>query len=245
MATTLENMISRYRKAFGEVVPFDPHVHKLLKMDFTEANKELTGEIVDDTERFSQYIHDKLKASGCLYGIGGYGEKRSIYSRSRLFGNRENAEEPRRLHLGVDIWGEVGTPVYAFMGGLVHSYAFNDAYGDYGATLILVHYLDDFTFYSLYGHISLRDIEGLKTGGPVSPGQVVGHFGEPHENGHWPPHLHFQLIKTMGMKRGDYPGVCKYSEREQYLENCPDPDLVLNLNRYVSKIDTGNDVAVS
>jgi hypothetical protein len=30
-------------------------------------------------------------------------------------------------------------------------------------------------------------------------------------------------------KSGDYPGVCKYSEREKYLTNCPNPDLVLGM----------------
>jgi hypothetical protein len=38
----------------------------------------------------------------------------------------------------------------------------------------------------------------------------------------------------MGIKEGDYPGVCKYSEREKYLENCPDPDLILQMNRYIN-----------
>jgi hypothetical protein len=32
--------------------------------------------------------------------------------------------------------------------------------------------------------------------------------------------------------QGDYPGVCRYSEKERYLANCPDPDLVLQLNKY-------------
>ena len=245
MPTALENMIGRYRMAFGETVPFDPRTQKLLKMDFTEANEELTDEMVNNTELFTAYIENKLSASECVYGIGGYGELRNIYRRSSLFEGRDEDDEPRRLHLGIDIWGPAGTPIRAFMGGLVHSYAFNDAYGDYGATLILIHYLDDFTFHSLYGHISLRDIEGLKTGAPVSPGQLIGHFGESHENGHWPPHLHFQLVEAMGMKRGDYPGVCRHSEKEKYMANCPDPDVVLGLNRYIGSPNPAGDLAGS
>ncbi|RZJ29356.1 MAG: peptidase M23, partial [Flavobacterium sp.] len=27
--------------------------------------------------------------------------------------------------------------------------------------------------------------------------------------------------------KGDYQGVCKFSERDQYLSNCPDPNIVL------------------
>jgi hypothetical protein len=85
----------------------------------------------------------------------------------------------------------------------------------------------------LYGHLSLRDIEKLYAGQYITIGEVVGHFGQPHENGHWPPHLHFQVILDMHLHEGDYPGVCRYSEREKYLENCPDPDLILRLNRYL------------
>jgi hypothetical protein len=31
-------------------------------------------------------------------------------------------------------------------------------------------------------------------------------------------------------RKGDYPGVCKYSERKKYLANCPDPDLILGMS---------------
>jgi hypothetical protein len=68
----------------------------------------------------------------------------------------------------------------------------------------------------------------------IKKGALLAHFGEPHENGHWPPHLHFQLIRNIGLAKGDYPGVCRFSEREKYLSNCPDPDSVANLYRFVS-----------
>jgi len=115
----------------------------------------------------------------------------------------------------------------------VHSFAFNDRYGDYGATIILLHQLDGMPFYTLYGHLSLKDIQTLSGGQYIPIGYPVGHFGQPHENGHWPPHLHFQVILDMELKEGDYPGVCKYQDREKYLANCPDPDLILQLNRYL------------
>jgi murein DD-endopeptidase MepM/ murein hydrolase activator NlpD len=150
-----------------------------------------------------------------------------------VFDGARPGEEPRRLHLGVDIWGPAGTPVYAFMGGMIHSFAFNAPYGDYGATLILLHQLDGAPFYSLYGHLSLRDIQNVSAGQYISIGDTIGHFGELPENGHWPPHLHFQIILDMELKEGDYPGVCRFSEKEKYLANCPDPDLILQLNRYL------------
>ena len=30
---------------------------------------------------------------------------------------------------------------------------------------------------------------------------------------------------------GDYPGVARYSEKDKYLENIPDPDLILEFNK--------------
>jgi murein DD-endopeptidase MepM/ murein hydrolase activator NlpD len=221
--------LNKSAATFHPVVPFNPGKDRLLQMDFTAGNKDLTEEIYSDLSRFSTYINTKLEQSAYRYGIGGYNEQRSIYASSSHF---DTAGEPRRLHLGTDIWASAGTPVYAFMGGRVHSFAFNKAAGDYGATLILLHQLDGFAFHTLYGHISLKDIENLTASQYVVRGQKIAHFGTPEENGHWPPHLHLQVIIDMELKQGDYPGVCKFSEKEKYLRNCPDPDLILQLNRY-------------
>jgi len=232
MPSVFENTIRKYQSTFHPVLKVDPVQDKLLHLDFTEKNKELTADIIGNTTQFSAWIDQKLQATGSLYGIGGYDEHRTVYNRSHLFDGPTPGEEPRRLHIAVDIWGPVGTPVYAFMGGMVHSFAFNDQFGDYGATMILLHQLDGLPFYTLYGHVSLPDIQKLSSGQYVNIGQEIAHFGPPAENGHWPPHLHFQVILDMELKEGDYPGVCKYSEREKYLANCPNPDLILQLMRY-------------
>lgn len=231
--TVFENIIRRYQQTFHPVVKFDASKDRLLHLDFTENNKTLTPDIIEDTDRFSAYIDGQLKTANCQLGIGGYAEHRTVYSRSRVFDSARPGEEPRRVHLGVDIWGPAGTRVHAFLGGMVHSFAFNDQYGDYGATIVLLHQLDGMAFYTLYGHLSLKDIQTLVTGQYIPIGYTIGHFGKPAENGQWPPHLHMQVILDMELKEGDYPGVCKYSEKERYLANCPDPDLILQLNRYL------------
>lgn len=216
---------------FNNVVPFDPSM-KLLKMDFTENNKELTDAILNNTDLFTEYVKKKLEEAGADYGIGGYDEHRTIYSRSEVFDTLPG-QEPRRLHLGVDIWEKADTPIYAPLAGTVHSFAFNNAYGDYGATLILQHQINDMIFHTLYGHLSLRSIEHKQERQTIKAGEWIASFGEPEENGHWPPHLHFQIILDMQDLKGDYPGVCKYSEREKYLANCPDADLILGMMKYV------------
>ncbi|HEX5667377.1 MAG TPA: peptidoglycan DD-metalloendopeptidase family protein [Chitinophagaceae bacterium] len=228
----LRSVLSSHSSDFHSVVPFVPGSDKIILLDFTAANKELTGEIINDIDRFNGYIRLLLESKGALYGIGGYGEHRTVYARSRVF-DAKDGEEPRRLHLGLDIWGKAGTAVYAPLDGAVHSLAFNDHYGDYGATIILSHSYRGHSFHTLYGHVSLADLT-LEEGTKISRGGVFAHFGEPQENGHWPPHLHFQMISNIGEAKGDYPGVCRYSEREQYLSNCPDPDLLAGLYRFVS-----------
>ncbi|MCW3107708.1 MAG: hypothetical protein JWQ09_2214 [Segetibacter sp.] len=228
LLTPLYSVLQKHATEYHAVVPFDTKRDKLLQLDFTRANTGLTEDILADTEAFTKYIEKRLGRK-YTYGIGGYAEHRTIYSRSSRF---DGDEEPRRLHLGIDIWGSAGTPIFAPLGGYVHSFAFNDHFGDYGATIILHHQLDGVSFNTLYGHLSLGDIAGLQEGQYISRGVEFAHFGDPKENGYWPPHLHFQIVSEMHEKKGDYHGVCKYSEREKYLENCPDPDVILQMMQY-------------
>ena len=223
----LGNLLERHRASFHPVVDFNPAKEKLVSMDFSSTNTELSGEIIDDTEKFSTYISNKLLESNSRYGIGGYAELRTVYSRSKLF--NEGSEEPRRLHLGMDIWGKAGEKVYAPMGGMIHSLAFNNHFGDYGATIIVLHQLEGIPFYTLYGHLSLNSLKNRSEGELIKKGNIFAEFGMQFENGQWPPHLHFQLITDLQGNKGDYPGVCKYSEQGFYLKNCPDPDLILNM----------------
>ncbi len=234
----LISILKKHQAAFHPVVHFDAAKEKICLLDFTENNKELDKNILAHTNRFIQHINDKLQQAGAKYGIGGYAEHRTVYSRSKVFDATSPGEEPRRLHLGIDIWGKPHTAVIAPLNGIVHSFAFNDNFGDYGATIILSHRLEEFSFYTLYGHLSLNSLKNLNGGERIEKGDVFAEFGIPLENGHWPPHLHFQIIIDLEVpiaigREGDYPGVCKYSERKKYLANCPDPDLILRLNQYL------------
>ncbi len=229
---TLETKLQQSAFSFHPVVPFHSQNDKLLLMDFTAGNTELSDEIVNNTNLFTQYINNKLERNNALYGIGGYAEHRTIYARSEVFNSTGEKNVPRRLHLGIDIWGKPATPVFAPLGGVVHSFAFNDKYGDYGATIVLLHQLNGTAFYTLYGHLSVSNLTKLEAGKYISLGEPIGNFGEPFENGNWAPHLHFQIIKNMEGKWGDYPGVCVVSEKEKYLQNCPDPDLILGMMQY-------------
>jgi murein DD-endopeptidase MepM/ murein hydrolase activator NlpD len=220
----LENFIKNHPDEIGKVVDFDPTSDHLFQFDFTASNTELSPDDVNDTGKFSKWVNKKLDDNNARYGIGGYMEHRTLYARSELF---NAGDEPRRLHLGVDIWAGAGTPVYAPLNGYIHSFQDNDHFGDYGPTIILKHQTDDLEFYALYGHLSRKSLVGLSVGDFITKNQQIAEFGSQDENGHWPPHLHFQLMFDMEGHWGDYPGVGKYSEKEKHLKNIPDPNLIL------------------
>ena len=220
----LKNYLANHPDHIGKVVDYNPAADHLLPFDFTAANTELNPDDVNDTEKFSRWVNQKLADNQARYGIGGYMEHRTLYARSELF---NTGDEPRRLHLGIDIWAPAGTPVYVPVSGYVHSFQDNDHFGDYGPTIILKHQLNDLELYSLYGHLSRKDLVGLKVGMAVKKGQKLASFGAADENGHWPPHLHFQVIFAIGDSYGDYPGVARYSEKDKWLKNIPDPNLIL------------------
>jgi peptidoglycan LD-endopeptidase LytH len=229
----LSAVLQKHQSTFRAVVAFNPANEKLLLLDFTESNTELTAEILNDSNKFSDYISRKLSEANCKYGIGGYDEHRTIYDRSDHFDASLPGEERRRLHLATDIWGEAYTAVIAPIDGIVHSFAFNNKSGDYGATIILTHNLDGISFHTLYGHLSLNSLKNISDGDLIKAGTIFAEFGTQFENGQWPPHLHFQIIVDMQGWKGDYPGVCKFSEKKQWLNNSPDPDLIILMNGFV------------
>lgn len=212
-----------HKTSFHRITPYDFASDSYYIFDLTASNNQLGQIDLNDEVAFCGYIFDTLKQNNCLVGIGGYNEHRALYSRSEMFSGDEN----RSLHLGIDIWSNAGTPIFAPLEGIVHSFQNNNHHGDYGPTIILEHRLEEHTFYTLYGHLSKGSLRAISKGEHIKEGQKFASFGEYHENVHWPPHLHFQLIIDIQDYWGDFPGVCKFSEREKWLANCPDPNLII------------------
>ena len=69
----------------------------------------------------------------------------------------------------------------------------------------------------------------VKEGDFVQKGTQIATLGLPPINGDYAPHLHFQIIIDMQNKKGDYPGVCNEKDLKFYTENCPDPNLLLQI----------------
>jgi peptidoglycan LD-endopeptidase LytH len=168
---------------------------------------------------------ERLAAGGAVLW-GGYLELRQLYASAGLF-NRP--EELRDLHLGIDFWSDAGTPVYAAASGVLHSQQDNARVRDYGPTILLKHTLGEGCYHSLYGHLSRSSLALHEVGSTVAAGTLIGWLGRPEENIDWPPHLHFQLIRDLQGRVGDYPGVAARADQAYYAHNCPDPAPFLGL----------------
>jgi len=206
----------------------DLNSNAYIAIDLSDQNSNLKKVQLSSSESFSNYINNHLKSHSKKIAYGGYLERRLIYNRSTHF-NDKNNKDHRNIHLGIDLWCEANTTVFAAFDGVVHSFKNNTAFGDYGPTIILEHCIDRITFFSLYGHLSIDSISNLKIGTKVKAGEIIGYLGTAVVNGDYPPHLHFQIIKNLQGNFGDYPGVCNERELDFYKENCPDPNLILKL----------------
>jgi murein DD-endopeptidase MepM/ murein hydrolase activator NlpD len=187
-----------------------------VSLDFSAKNTELKASIFGSLPTFCDYVESKLAGK---IGYGGYLEHRIVYEAHENFAT--DAADFRNIHLGMDFWTTAGTQVFAPLDGVVHSFQVNEGSGNYGPTIILYHPAEK--IYSLYGHLAINDLTNLEVGAPITSGQLLCHLGKPSENGGWPPHLHFQLIRDMQGIEGDYPGVCSKRDVEFYASNCPDP----------------------
>lgn len=160
------------------------------------------------------------RPSTSLYTLGRYDERRPGMYTTDLF------EEGRCVHVGIDLGGPVGAPVHAFTSGKVLHAGYNPDPGDYGHVLVVEHDVEEGPRYALYGHLSAATLALSPVGRRVEAGDILGWLGGAHENGGWPPHVHFQLARQRPQTH-DLPGVVTQQERAAALEAYPDPRGVL------------------
>lgn len=197
-------------------------------LDLSSINTSLDLDILKDPEKHHAQLQDFLKERQANVAYGGYLEQRKLYDRSDYF-QATHPDDKRNIHLGIDLWCNAGTSVIAPLDGAIHSFQENTNFGDYGPTIILKHKVKNFTFHTLYGHLSKTSLEGLVIGKKIKAGEQIATLGQPFENGEYAPHLHFQIIIDMQGNKGDYPGVCSKNTLEFYKQNCPDPNLLLKI----------------
>jgi len=188
-----QSVLIKYKTEFYPLLGESFRSEDFCPINLSVDNPELNLEKIQTYDGLDEFIQKELEKNNSKVGLGGYLEKRNLYQPSQNF---SSSVENRNIHLGLDWWCEAETPIFAPLDGLIHSFQYNDAHLDYGATIILQHELD-----------------GL---------------GNRNENGGWVPHLHFQIIKNMMEKKGDFPGVTSGDDLISFSKNCPDPNLFFN-----------------
>jgi murein DD-endopeptidase MepM/ murein hydrolase activator NlpD len=224
--SSIASILETHRDEIAPVVPFDLAGGGLVVFDFTDANRELAHLDINDVSGFTDYLFAQIAAAETPVGIGRYDEDRVLYRHSPLF---DGVSERRSIHLGIDLFVIEGTEISTPLPARVHSAADNAGLGNYGPTVILRHELDGTRFHTLYGHLSRSSLGRLEPGNPLAPGDIVGEVGDLSVNGSWPPHLHFQVITGPLGDVVDYAGVAAPSERQRFLDLCPDPNLILGI----------------
>ncbi len=198
-----------------------------IALDLSVSNTELNNHKLETAYDYEVFIQNHLDKNNAKIAYGGYLETRNLYKRSTVFKN-ENAEE-RNIHIGLDLWVNKQVSIHAVLNGTIHSFQNNTALGDYGPTIILEHEINEFKFYTLYGHLSEDSLINKKIGQKVTQGEQIANLGLPPINGDYAPHLHFQIILDIEEKIGDYPGVCSENNLSFYKKNCPDPNVLLKI----------------
>lgn len=226
--TSLETVLRNIQNV--KVIADSISLNQYVALDLSVLNHNLSKESLADSADFENYIEGYLTLHDAKVAYGGYNEERNLYKRSTIFKDEETEE--RNIHIGLDLWIKAGTPILAALDGKVHSFNFNAGFGDYGPTIILEHQVESQTFYTLYGHLSLDSLDKIVLGTVYKKGQQIGSLGDSAVNGDYSPHLHFQIIKNIEGNFGDYPGVCTKSDLDFYLDNCPDPNLLLKISSH-------------
>ena len=175
-------------------------------------------------------IFECMENDRVAIGVGRYNEVRLLYTAAQYGGDAAHTNERRTIHLGLDLFVVPGTAVCAPLDGTVHLLAENTAELDYGPLVILRHVtVDGEEFFTLYGHLTRETLRELKPGQAIARGEIFAHVGALHENGGWPPHVHFQVILDLLDRGAEFAGVARASERSVWTSLCPDPNVLLGI----------------
>ncbi|CAN5362618.1 hypothetical protein BH23BAC2_BH23BAC2_03940 [soil metagenome] len=226
--TEFAKLIETCIEGFTPVIDTKYQKSDFVYIDLSGENKDLNKIKIPSATEYKKYIDEHVNSKKGKIAYGGYNERRNLYQQSVIFDN-ENKSSPREVHIGLDLWCDAGTAVIAPLDGTVHSFQDNEGFGNYGPTIILEHIMGDKTFFTLYGHLKRKSIKNLAFGQIVEAGDKIGELGSSKVNGDYAPHLHFQIIEDLQGFTGDFPGVVAAKDLDEYLKNCPDPNLLLKI----------------
>jgi len=112
---------------------------KVPKYEVADCTKILCSDKIVKPEDFHQAARQMKKVHS--FTIGKYDENRPRLYSSDVFKKStysiDGYSGERSLHIGIDLCGPVGTKVYSFSDGVIHSAGYNAALGDYGNVIIV------------------------------------------------------------------------------------------------------------
>ena len=216
---------------YAPVMGVDLEGEACLVLDLSAESPLVSGDSRENEEpALSERVFGAMKDAGVRIGIGRYNEPRLLYVTPGFSGGARPTDPHRTIHIGLDLFAPPGTPVYAPLDGTVHAFADIALPLDYGPVIILRHTTDDgVEFFTLYGHLSRESLAGIKVGQRVKRGDPFAALGDASVNGGWSPHLHLQVITDLLGLETNFPGVAFASQRDAWVELCPDPNLITRI----------------
>ena len=230
-AVRVRSWLAERAAELAPVIPADLRTEPSLVLDLSVGSPLVSPEPGENAEPLlTARVDAAMREAGVNIAIGRYDEPRLLYS-SPLFGEPDSPfAERRTIHLGLDVFADAGTPVFAPLRGTVHAFADNRAPLDYGPVIILRHEIPDGEpFFTLYGHLSRESLDGLEVGQVIERGARFASFGAAEVNGGWTPHLHLQVFTDLLDLGTDVPGVALASQRAVWTSICPDPNLLVGV----------------
>ena len=222
-AAQVTRWLERNAHDFAFVLNRDPA--RVTRIDLSVASPDAAHLATLEDAGFDRWCEDVIAGAGADFAMGPYGEERGIYKGEAF----AMAEGRRSTHIGIDLFAPAGEQVRAPFAGKV-AFLLDDAvpYG-FGPTVLLEHDADGVTFWTLYGHLERSSWALLLPGQAIAKGQPFAAFGARHENGNWPPHLHFQIVTDHLGLEGRMHGVGLARDWQIWREIAPDPSVILGL----------------
>ncbi|MBO6893090.1 MAG: aminotransferase class III-fold pyridoxal phosphate-dependent enzyme [Roseibium sp.] len=227
-ARKVKNWLDMNAHTFSPVVKPDVSSPRTVTYDFSSRSPDAAELATFDGLEFDAYCERAIQEAGADFGLGVYGEDRTVY-KSDAF-EMGSASIRRSVHLGIDIFNPDFEPVHAPISGRVAFFHDDNVDNGFGPTVLLEHETDDgVVFWTLYGHLSRRSCAKLEIGQTVEAGEAFAEFGQRSENGAWPPHLHFQIVTDHLGLEARMHGVGVRAQWPVWRDISPDPSVVLGL----------------
>ncbi len=219
------------RASFPSVLGVDARTEPSIVLDLSVASPLLSGDTSkNDEPSLTRRVDDVMREAGVRVAIGRYDEPRLLYVAPAFALGPRVTDDHRTIHIGLDLFADAGTAVFAPIDGEIVGCNDNGMNQDYGPVIILRHRTDDgIEFFTLYGHLSRESLVGLSIGKRVTAGDKIATLGAASVNGGWTPHLHLQVITDLLELGTDFPGVARPSQRAVWTSLCPDPNLIVRV----------------